>query len=278
MCFYIKLENENRVRLKYLYHILKSVDLQSVNVQAGIPGLNRNDAYKIEIPLPPLSVQEEIVAEIESFQKIIGGARQVVENYKPRIDIDPEWPMEELNNLCEVVRGSSPRPKDDSKYYGGNVPRLMVADITRDGMYATHKIDFLTEEGAKKSRPMQKGSVILTVSGNPGLPTILKVDTCIHDCFAGFRDLDIRKIRPEFLYFILLHFKEFYGSQSVGAVFQNLNTDQIRKFKIPLPPLEIQQQIVAQIEQEQELVKANKQIIKIFEQKIKDRIAKVWGE
>jgi len=47
---------------------------------------------------------------------------------------------------------------------------------------------------------------------------------------------------------------------------------------IPLPDIEIQHQIVAQIEKEQELVNANKELIKIFEQKIKDRIAKVWGE
>lgn len=46
---------------------------------------------------------------------------------------------------------------------------------------------------------------------------------------------------------------------------------------IPLPPLENQHQIVAQIEKEQQLVNANKELIEIFEQKIKDRIAKVWG-
>ncbi|MBA3284896.1 MAG: hypothetical protein H0U27_07535 [Nitrosopumilus sp.] len=49
------------------------------------------------------------------------------------------------------------------------------------------------------------------------------------------------------------------------------------KIKLPLPPIETQRQIVAQIEKEQTLVNANKQIIEIFEQKIKDRIAKVWG-
>ena len=54
---------------------------------------------ELQIPLPPLSIQEEIVAEIESYQKIIDGARQVVENYKPRIDIDPEWEMVELGEV-----------------------------------------------------------------------------------------------------------------------------------------------------------------------------------
>jgi type I restriction enzyme M protein len=51
----------------------------------------------------------------------------------------------------------------------------------------------------------------------------------------------------------------------------------IKATLIPLPPMKVQREIVAQIEKEQEIVNANKQFIEIFEQKIKDRIAKVWG-
>jgi len=47
---------------------------------------------------------------------------------------------------------------------------------------------------------------------------------------------------------------------------------------VPLPDLATQERIVTQIEREQALVKANRELIEIFEQKIKDRIAKVWGE
>ena len=57
----------------------------------------------------------------------------------------------------------------------------------------------------------------------------------------------------------------------------NLNKDIIKRIPVPMIPLETQRQIVAQIEKEQALVNANKQLIAIFEQKIKDRIAKVWG-
>ena len=48
---------------------------------------------EIEIPLPPLEVQKEIVAEIEGYQKVINGARAVLDNYRPHIPIHPEWPM-----------------------------------------------------------------------------------------------------------------------------------------------------------------------------------------
>ncbi|MFO0361949.1 MAG: hypothetical protein ACK500_08980, partial [Flavobacteriales bacterium] len=59
---------------------------------------------------------------------------------------------------------------------------------------------------------------------------------------------------------------------------QRVQPDFIKSTLIRLPDIETQRQIVAQIEKEQELVNANKQLIEIFEQKIKDRIAKVWGE
>jgi len=52
----------------------------------------------------------------------------------------------------------------------------------------------------------------------------------------------------------------------------------IKEFQIPLPSLEVQQEIVTQIEAEQKMVNANKKLIEIFEQKTKDKIAEVWGE
>lgn len=59
---------------------------------------------------------------------------------------------------------------------------------------------------------------------------------------------------------------------------QRVPPDFVKSFPIPLPDIETQHQIVARIEKEQELVNANKQLITLFEQKIKDRIARVWGE
>jgi type I restriction enzyme M protein len=240
--------------------------------------ISKSKFCELEIPLPPLEVQKEIVAEIEGHQKVIDGARAVLDHYRPHIPIHSDWPMASLETLCTIVRGSSPRPQGDSRYFGGNVPRLMVADITRDGMYATPQIDSLTEEGAAKSRPMRKGDVIVTVSGNPGLPTILATDACIHDGFVGLRELHQDVINAEFLYFHLLAQHSHHGSLSVGAVFKNLTTDQLREFKIPLPPLATQQAIVAEIEAEEALVNGNRQLITRFEQKIQTTLARVWGE
>ena len=239
--------------------------------------LSKSLFCQLQIPLPPLEVQQEIVAEIEGYQKVIDGARAVVENYRPHIHVDPDWPMVGLGGLCTVVRGSSPRPKRDSRYYGGPIPRLMVADISRDGMYSTPQIDSLTVEGAEKSRPMKKGDVVIAVSGNPGLPTVLSVDACIHDGFVGLREVS-ENVNNEYLYWNLLSQHERNAMQSVGAIFKNLTTSQVKEFEVPLPPLETQRAIVAEIEAEQTIVNANRELIERFNKKIEKIIAGVWNE
>lgn len=158
------------------------------------------------------------------------------------------YPTEQLGELATVVRGSSPRPKLDSRYYGGSVPRLMVSDLTRDGMYVTPRTDTLTEEGAKQSRWMKKGDVVLAVSGNPGLPAILAVDACIHDGFVGLRELNTKRLLPEFLYHALFFLKVHTSGQAVGSIFKNLTTEQVGAFKIPVPPINEQRAIVSEIE------------------------------
>ena len=261
---------------RFLIEVLNEADLRPYITGVTVRKLNQAKLKSIEIPLPPLEVQKNIVAEIEGYQKVIDGARDVIDNYHPHIPIDPNWPIMELGELCTIVRGSSPRPKGSQRYYGGPVPRLMVADITRDGMSSTPQIDSLTEEGATKSRSMNKDDVIITVSGNPGLPTILAVDACIHDGFVGLREIR-RDVNRRYLYWHLLAQHKAHGALSVGAVFNNLTTHQVKRFKIALPPLNTQQAIVAEIEAEQSLVAANRELIERFEKKIQAVIARVWS-
>ena len=124
---------------------------------------------------------------------------------------------------------------------------------------------------------MNKGDVIIVVSGNPGLPTILAVDACIHDGFVGLREVN-ENVNSEYLYWNLLSQHERNAMQSVGAIFKNLTTSQVKEFEVPLPPLETQRAIVAEIEAEQTIVNANRELIERFNKKIEKIIAGVWNE
>ena len=88
------------------------------------------------------------------------------------------------------------------------------------------------------------------------------------------------KILVVFLKIILEseNIQQNYFRNTAGAAIQNVTSvKELKRIKIPLPPLKIQKQIVAQIEEEQKLVEANKKLIEIFEGKIKAKIAEVWG-
>ena len=93
--------DERKALTKYVYRLLCQVDAREITPDQNYPSLRLNEIGNIEIPLPPLDVQKEIVTEIEGYQKVIDGARVVVENYRPHIVIDPDWPMVELG---EVIR------------------------------------------------------------------------------------------------------------------------------------------------------------------------------
>lgn len=183
-----------------------------------------------------------------------------------------------IEDVATVVRGSSPRPQGDVRYYGGKIPRLMVSDVTRDGMYVTPKIDFLTEEGATKSRPMKKGDFIIAVSGDPGEPCILSVDACIHDGFVGFRNLDVSKVFTPYLYRFFKYNKLKSKAQAVGAIYKNLNTDQIKGIQIPLPPFPQQQKIANILDAADALKQNNKALIAKYDELTQALFLDMFGD
>jgi type I restriction enzyme S subunit len=160
-------------------------------------------------------------------------------------EFDGEWEKPKLSKKMEIFRGASPRPKGDLRYYGGNIPRLMIEDATRDGKYVVPKIDFLTEEGAKKSRLLEKGNFVLSCSGTKvGIPTILGVDACIHDGWIGFKKL--QDVNSEFLYYIFLGlYERMQGEATTGGVFNNLTTSIVRDLRICFPEFPEQQRIAS---------------------------------
>jgi type I restriction enzyme S subunit len=244
---------------------------------AAQPGVNSSKLKDLEVPLPPLDEQKRIAAILDQADEIrrlrqraiarLNGLGQAIFY---QMFGDPKanpmnWSVEELGKLCDLVRGSSPRPQGDPRYFGGDVPRLMIADITRDGMNVTPRIDSPTEEGAKRSRPMPAGSVVMAVSGAVGLPAILTVDACIHDGFVGFRSLKSR-IDPMFLYNYLLINRIENSAQGTGAIWVNLTTDQVKSFLVPVPPYELQMQYKKRMTSIDLPVNAQRQALSLLEE------------
>ena len=172
------------------------------------------------------------------------------------------WKIVQIQDIAQVIRGASPRPKGDKRYYGGNVPRLMVEDVTRDGKYVYPSVDFLTEEGAKLSRPCKAGTLTIVCSGTVGVPSILGVDACIHDGFLGLIKVS-STVSTDYLYhFFCTQRDKFNNSATHGGVFTNLTTDGVKAFEVSLPiHLEEQEKIATALSDTDALISELEKLI-----------------
>lgn len=272
----------NKILLNYLFNILRAIENQiNGNSGAVFASINRTEIEQIKIPLPPLSVQEEIVAEIESYQKIIDGAKQVVENYKPTIKIDPTWEMVKVDNIIKFVSGVTLAVGECEDPEG--IPLITIADVSENGYLKLDKIRAVKTN--KKVNVLQRGDLLFNWRNGS---KHLVGKTALFDLegeyiFASFL-LGIRpekqKINSFFLWVLLNQFRveEKYMQfmrQNVNGLF---NREELKEVLVPLPSLETQQQIIAKINEEMAIVAQNKRLIEIFEQKIKDKISGIWGE
>ena len=97
----------------------------------------------------------------------------------------------------------------------------------------------------------------------------------------GFKNIvinDFEKVNEKYIAFVLTKLIDKMIQLASGGTFKEISKTNFSTIQIPLPPLSVQQEIVAQIEAEQEMVNANKKLIDIYEQKIKDKINEVWGD
>ncbi|QDU98578.1 EcoKI restriction-modification system protein HsdS [Lignipirellula cremea] len=245
---------------RFIYHYFRSPLARAFlvrSVQAtGVPHINLQILKQFPIPLPPLAEQRRIAAILDKADAIRRKRQQAIqlteqflksaflEMFGDPVTNPKRWTTSKIDQICRIVRGSSPRPQGDARYYNGPVPRLMVADITRDGWLVTPQIDSLTIEGAKKSRPVDAGTIVMAVSGNVGVVAELASDACVHDGFVAFTDLRHQIILPKYLLLTLHFLKSTHESKKAGAIFQNLTTHDIKALEIPIPPIENQQNLV----------------------------------
>lgn len=274
-CMGLTVVDKTQLNSYYLYYLLQGFDLSTISNSAGVALINNPDIRSVEIPLPLLEIQQKIVAELDGYQKIIDGARQVVESYRPEIIVDPKWQLLTLGEIAQVDGEIllNPLTQINEIHIGGE-------NIEKD----TGKLIDLKTAKEKNIR----GPVCVFHSGqilyNKVRPYLNKAALPAFDgiCSSDMYPLTIcdEKVSNKYLFYYLLskRFNESIKPFYERARMPKINREQLYAVLVPLPSRDIQEQIVTQLEEEQKLVHSNKRLIEIFEQKIKDKIAEVWGE
>lgn len=264
---------------KFLYYILssKTESLIQMSVGGAQPNISQGIIKNIEIPLPPLEVQEEIVKELDGYQAVIDGAQKVIDNWKPTLPINPEWEKVKLEEVClQITDGTHSTPT----YTETGVPFLRVTDIT--GTNDSKKFISLEEHNTliKRCHP-QKNDVLYTKNGTIGIAKLVNWDWD----FSIFVSLcllkpNTTKIMPKYLELFLNSsnaLNQAHSHSKTGAI-TNLHLVEIKSFIIPLPNLQEQQEVITKIEEEEKVVEECKKLIKLHQEKINAKIQSIWGD
>lgn len=278
--------NHKEVNYKYVAYMLSNLKEKMLSLASGgtFKEISKTSFSTLKIPMPQINIQEKIVSEIDGYQKIINGARQVVENYKPTIKIDPEWEMVELGKVTKIISGYAFSSGDFNETNGTKVIKITnigVREFVEDekylpGSYSKNYCRYLANENDV--------AIALT---RPYISNGLKVCIVPHkynNSLVNQRTAVIRQIdnisNHLFIYYTLLsnYVLEYIVEKSKSLNQPNLSVKDLEKLQIPLPKIEEQNEIVEKINEEVIMVQQNKRLIEIFEQKIIDKIAEVWGE
>jgi type I restriction enzyme M protein len=248
-----------------------------------ISNINAQEYSSFRLPLPPLEVQKEIVAEIEGYQKVINGARAVLDYYRPHISIHPDWPMVEIGELCEQVQYglSVPLKLDGAGFKTFRMNELVEGKCVDRG---DMKCADIPAKEFEKYR-LTRGDILFNRTNSFEHVGRTGIFDLVGDyCFASYLirlTVAEGKADPFFVNaFMNSHsfqqgIKQF-ASLAIGQ--SNINAKNLAAYPIPLPPLATQQAIVVEIEAEQALVVANRELITRFEKKIQATLARIWGE
>ncbi|MEQ1519255.1 MAG: N-6 DNA methylase, partial [Usitatibacteraceae bacterium] len=150
--------DESKALPKFIYHLLCRVDARDITPDQAYPSLRLSEIGAIQIPLPPLEVQKEIVAEIEGYQKVINGARAVLDNYRPHIPIHPDWLISTFGDapfqIIDGDRGANYPSKEDF-FPAGHCLFLNTKNVRSDG-FKFDELEFISEE---KDNALRKGKL-----------------------------------------------------------------------------------------------------------------------
>lgn len=225
------------------------------------------------IPIAPLKEQQRIVDCIESLFAKLDEAKEKAQatldsfelrkaailhkafsgeltaQWRKKHGIGMEnWEHYKFSEICNVVRGGSPRPAGDPKYYGGNIPFMKVADITNNNSPFVNNTECtIKEAGLKKTRLIDANTLLLTNSGATlGVPAICTFQTTFNDGIAAFLGLDSEHLL--FYYYFWVSKTSELRSINKGAAQPNLNTDIIGSIEIDIPDILEQEEIVCRLE------------------------------
>ena len=277
-CFFLRLNDDNLLLPNFSKHLFRSEILRKkiIKTASGVTRFNVSKELmkKIQIPLPPLKKQEEIVAVLDKFTELTEEltAREVQYNYYRDMLLSEDYlnkvsktndssnnnqiRFKTLGEVAQINRGASPRPISNYLTDDENgIAWIKIGDTEINSKYITKTVQKITFEGAQKSRILKKGDFIISNSMSYGRPYILKIDGAIHDGWASISNFE-NHLDPDFLYHFLNSsmVKNYWKRKINGSLVSNLNSEIICSLPIIIVDKKLQKKIAQKLDKFQSLL------------------------
>jgi len=234
---------------------------------------------KFEIPLPPLEVQKQIVAELDGYEAIIAGANKVVENWKPTIDALSGFKFVELGDLCSIQNGYAFRSTEMGDFQEGSLPVVKIGNVRADGTIDP-KFKYHKFQNQLENFILTEGDIVIAMTG----ATVGKVASMPKGRFllnqrVGRINLENKELTVDFLR-IALQSNKFYNYCQItatGGAQGNISSENILKFKLPLPPIAAQVELGAAVSKERSAIESMKDLIETYRTRSGVTIERLWS-
>jgi type I restriction enzyme S subunit len=250
--FFIEPYDSANIHLRYLYYALKNARLDRFTITTSIPGLNRDDLYDTQIPLPPLAEQKRIAAILDQADALRRKRRAALARLDTLVQSlflemfgDPVtnpmgWEIRKLEQVGVLERGKSKhRPRNAPELLNGPYPLIQTGDVANaDGGYLTTYSQTYSEIGLKQSRMWKAGVLCITIAANIAETAITTFDACFPDSIVGF--IPGSNARTEYVQHYLSFLKKALEENAPQVAQKNINLQVLRELDIPVPPIQNQ--------------------------------------
>ncbi len=284
-CYAIELNSE-KLNYKYLYYFLKNSQtiLMKSQFGAGIPALNKADIETLTIPIPPLEIQQEIVKILDAFtelntelkarkkqyqyyQNMLLDFKGINSNHKDAKMSAKTYPkrlksllqtlapkgveFKTLEEVFEIKNGYTPSKNNPEFWEKGTIPWFRMEDIRENGRILKDSIQHITPKALKNKKLFPKNSIIISTTATIGEHALLIVDSLANQRFTFLSkkaNCDLA-LDMKFFFYQCFLLGEWCKKNTNVSGFASVDMTAFKKYKFPIPPLEIQQEIVKILDQ-----------------------------
>ncbi len=253
----------------FVYLIFQNINWLNYNEAGGVPSLSKKIIEKIPILIPFGKEQQKIAACLSSLDDLITAHKEKLDILKehkrgllqnlfpqegekvpkyrfPEFENDGDWGFKEFSDLIKLYRGSSPRPiKKYLTQDKGGVNWIKIGDVESDATTIIKEVaEKITVEGAKKSREVFKGELILANSMSYGKVYELGISGCIYDGWFVLREYE-QSFNKRFLFYLLNSnlVQQQYMRLAAGGIVKNISSKIVYQVSLPFTSTKEQQKI-----------------------------------